>query len=112
MKNVDDGPDGLNDAAFDRALGLKRKKRARRPKATPLTRFVARLVAAIRALEEEVRIPDTQDLIFPHDWRIDGGGRWVADCTQPHPWLTIRSIQQSEDAAELMAGIREACRAR
>lgn len=33
MKGLDDGPDGLNEAAFDRALGLRRNRvrRARKP---------------------------------------------------------------------------------
>jgi hypothetical protein len=31
MKNLDDGPDGLNDEAFDRALGAPRARKAKRP---------------------------------------------------------------------------------
>ncbi len=38
MKNLDDGPDGLNEAAFERMLGGGRKRAARRrpaPKVAP-----------------------------------------------------------------------------
>lgn len=34
MRGLDDGPDGLNDAAFDRALGGGRKRTARRERQT------------------------------------------------------------------------------
>lgn len=32
MKNLDDGPDGLNDEAFDRMLGVKRTRTRRTTK--------------------------------------------------------------------------------
>lgn len=36
MKGVDDGPDGLNDVAFDRALGLKPRRRAKQRQPIPV----------------------------------------------------------------------------
>lgn len=45
MKGVDDGPDGLNDAAFDRMLGLPRRKRP----AVTARDIRARMVRAARA---------------------------------------------------------------
>lgn len=47
MKGLDDGPDGLNEKAFDRAMGVKAKRKAPAPKSiAQLEREYERALAA------------------------------------------------------------------
>lgn len=51
MNGVDDGPDGLNDAAFDRMLGLSRRKRP----AVTARDIRARMVRAARTGDKRLQ---------------------------------------------------------
>ena len=54
IRGVDDGPDGLNDKAFDRMLGLGRKRRTRRQQIPVVT------------------APAPAEPVAPEPWKADG----------------------------------------
>lgn len=74
MKNIDDGPDGLNEAAFERALGggRKSKARARKPVAKAAKPWSGMCLAGKHGLDFEGQDCDV--------CRHDLGGPCEANC--------------------------------
>lgn len=117
IRGVDDGPDGLNDRAFDRALGIApKRKRGRKPKVSPFERCRKKLDAALNELRDAMRqIDPASPLVNRY-----GCGHWYAyshrfrDGEETHTEFfadgPALALIHAEWAAEMMAAIAEVAR--
>ena len=103
IRGVDDGPDGLREDVFDRAMGAK-PKRVRNPKPSPCAGLVTDLKNALRRFEDACCKQYGMEVATSSLHMTDDGQRLLAYT------FIGRLIDADDYVAPLFDGIREACR--